>query len=481
MECPRPFGDYMLLEQIATGGMAEVYRARAEGLAGFAKIVVVKHLIRPLMDDQEIVDLFVSEAKIAVELMHVNIVQVFELGLHDGMHFMVLEHLDGLDLARLVSKALPRGPMPIPVALFVAAEVLTALSFAHGRKDRQGKPLEIVHCDISPQNVLVSHSGEVKITDFGISRAAFQARSLHDTLRGKFAYMSPEQIRSKPLDGRSDLFSLAVVLYEVLTGRRLFKRGTREETTEAVKSADVPPVSAYRPEASNGVEVFLSKALSRRADDRYQSADEMLSALREVIVGDGYGASHQDMAAYVREALSDVSELGPHASEVQEAVLVLSMSTVGGRGRLPVGSDWVDGLAGEEVEVWERSEHGALLVWRGQPLEDHAQKALEVAHRVRARLARCEVKVAVGIAPGVTRIHLASGRPPGDWELTGPFYLARWLMNRSGERGRTLVTQRVARWFHGDVGVRQLGTVTIQEDRSISVYEVASARPSSSR
>ena len=150
-----------------------------------------------LADDEEFIDLFIDEAKIAVQLLHVNIVQVFELGEVNGQYFMALEYVHGLDLARLVSRAKNRGAFPLPLALFIVAEVLKALAFAHERRDEKGRPLHIVHCDISPQNILVSFSGEVKITDFGISRAAFQAKSLHDVIRGKYAYMSPEQVEGK--------------------------------------------------------------------------------------------------------------------------------------------------------------------------------------------------------------------------------------------------------------------------------------------
>ncbi len=183
---PQQFGDYHLLEKIATGGMAEVYRARAYGLAGFEKILVIKKVLPSLATDDEFIRLFIDEAKIAVQLLHVNIVQVFELDEVNGQYYMALEYVHGLDLARLVSRAKNRGPFPLPLALFVICEVLKALSFAHNRTDEEGEPLHIVHCDISPQNILVSYAGEVKITDFGISRAAIQAKSLHDVIRGKY-------------------------------------------------------------------------------------------------------------------------------------------------------------------------------------------------------------------------------------------------------------------------------------------------------
>ena len=210
---PQQFGDYHLLEKIATGGMAEVWRARAYGLAGFEKILVIKRVLGSLASDEEFIRLFIDEARIAVQLLHVNIVQVFDLGEVDGTYYMAMEYVHGLDLARLVSRARNHSPFPVPLALFVIAEVLKALQFAHARRDESGNPLRIVHCDISPQNMLISYAGEVKITDFGISRAAFQASGLHDVIRGKYAYMSPEQVDGAVLDGRSDLFSLGIVPY----------------------------------------------------------------------------------------------------------------------------------------------------------------------------------------------------------------------------------------------------------------------------
>ena len=224
---PTQFGDYHLLEKIATGGMAEVWRARSYGLAGFEKILVIKKVLDGLAKDEEFIRLFIDEARISVQLLHVNIVQVFDLNQVDGTYYMAMEYVHGMDLARLVGRSRHHSPFPVELALFVAVEVLKALQFAHARTDDDGNPLKIVHCDISPQNVLISFSGEVKITDFGISRAAFQAKGLHEVVRGKYAYMSPEQVDGLELDGRSDLFSLGILLFELLTGRRLFKGKNR--------------------------------------------------------------------------------------------------------------------------------------------------------------------------------------------------------------------------------------------------------------
>ena len=258
---PGQFGKYHLLEKIATGGMAEVFRARSYGMQGFEKILVIKRILPELGKSEEFVDLFVDEARIAVSLIHVNIVQVFELGEVDGAYYMAMEYVHGLDLARLVSRARKIGPFPVHLACFVIAECLKALQFAHERTDDDGNPLNIVHCDISPQNVLISFAGEVKITDFGISRASFQAEGQQEVIRGKYAYMSPEQVEGKPLDGRSDLFALGIVLYELLTGRRLFKGKNRDETLGRVKRAEVPSPRTFRPELSEAMEDFLLLSL----------------------------------------------------------------------------------------------------------------------------------------------------------------------------------------------------------------------------
>jgi len=301
---PETFGDYHLLEKIATGGMAEVWRARAYGMAGFEKILVIKKVLANLAEDDEFVKLFIDEARIASKLLHVNIVQVFDLGQVTGQYYMAMEYVHGLDLSRLIIRARNLGPFPIPLALFVCGEVLKALQFAHDRTDEQGEALHIVHCDISPQNILISYAGEVKITDFGISRAAFQAESLHKVVRGKYAFMSPEQVEGKQLDGRSDIFSLAIVLYEALTGRRLFKAKSRDETLARVRLAEVPSPRAYRPEISEDLEAFLLRALSRRPEDRFHDAAEMLEVVSALMVREGHRATNNDLAAFLREVIN---------------------------------------------------------------------------------------------------------------------------------------------------------------------------------
>ncbi len=478
---PRQFGDYHLLEKIATGGMAEVYRARAVGLAGFEKILVIKKVLPSLANDDEFIALFIDEAKIAVQLLHVNIVQVFELGEVNGQYFMALEYVHGLDLARLVSRAKNRGPFPLPLALFLTAEVLKALSFAHERHDEQGTPLHIVHCDISPQNVLVSFSGEVKITDFGISRAAFQAKSLHDVIRGKYAYMSPEQVDGRGLDGRSDIFSLGIVLFELLTGRRLFKAKTRDETIARVRRAEVPSPRSYRPEISSDLEGILLKALAARPERRYATAAAMLEDLGVLMVREGHRATNNDLADYVRTVVEDERRSERRTGQLEpSSVVVVACEafppprtlTAPRRSLAQLSSEWTGVLGDAAGEVWEQSDGSMLLCWVGGELRNTLAEALQTIVALKESTQRAGYRLSAGVAPGVARVDPGTRRPGDGWELSGPFYLARWMMNLSAHRGRPLITEVGAKHFDGDLKLSLLGRISILGNRYINLYEV---------
>jgi len=487
---PEEFGPYHLLEKIATGGMAEVWRARAYGMAGFEKILVIKRVLDSLAKDEEFVRLFIDEARIAVHLLHVNIVQVFDLGEVDDKYYMAMEYVHGLDLSRLIARARNLGPFPIPLAMFIAGEVLKALQFAHNRVDEMGEPLDIVHCDISPQNMLISYAGEVKITDFGISRAAFQAKSLHKVVRGKYAYMSPEQVEGKPLDGRTDLFSLAIVLYEALTSRRLFKAKNRDETLARVRRAEVPSPRAYRPEISEELEGFLLKALSRKPDDRFQQASEMLEALSSLMVREGHRATNNDLAAYLKEVIDSAAaaargegahrpKAGSSRTVPPSATVVLAIeasppprSIAAPRTTLAaVTQEWQGIVAEAGGEIWERGDGSMLVVWvaRGG-LRDSISRALNTARSLQQSTLHAGYRLSAGVAPGVARISPDTRRPSEGWELAGPFYLARWMMNLSAHRGRVLLTEVGARTVNEATTL--LGRIPIQGNRYINLYEL---------
>ena len=479
---PRQFGDYHLLEKIATGGMAEVYRARAVGLAGFEKILVIKKVLPSLANDDEFITLFIDEAKIAVQLLHVNIVQVFELGEVNGQYYMALEYVHGLDLARLVSRAKNRGAFPLPLALFIIAEVLKALTFAHGRRDESGQPLRIVHCDISPQNILVSYSGEVKITDFGISRAAFQAKTLHDVIRGKYAYMSPEQVDGRELDGRSDLFSLGIVLFELLTGRRLFKAKTRDETIARVRRAEVPSPRSYRPEVSSDLEGLILKALAARPERRYADAAAMLEDLNVLMVREGHRATNNDLADYVRRIVEDDRARQERRKGALEpsSVVVMALEafppprtlTAPRRTLAQLSQEWSGVIAESGGEVWEQSDGSMLVCWVGGELREQLSTAVGTAITLKASTQRAGYRLSAGVAPGVARVDPSTRRPGERWELAGPFYLARWMMNLSAHRGRPLLTEVGAKQVEGQHQLALLGRISILGNRYINLYEV---------
>jgi len=481
---PQQFGEYHLLEKIATGGMAEVWRARAYGMAGFEKILVIKKILETLTSDDEFIRLFIDEARIAVQLLHVNIVQVFDLGEVDGTYYMAMEYVHGLDLARLVSRAKHVGPFPVALALFVVSEVLKALQFAHERTDEGGEPLRVVHCDISPQNVLVSYAGEVKITDFGISRVAFQAKSLHDVVRGKYAYMSPEQVDGKDLDARTDLFSLGIVLFELLTGRRLFKARTRDETLARVRRAEVPSPRAYRPEISEDLEAIILRALAARRKDRYQDAASMLEDIGVLMVREGHRATNNDVAAYMKDVIEAAGRgrVGPRrdtSSIPPSSVVVVAMEASPPPRSLStpkstmaaLSQEWAGVIGEAGGEVWERAEGSMLVVWPTESsLKDSLGQAVGAAMSLRRVTQRAGYRFSAGVAPGVARVLPDTGRPSEGWELAGPFYLARWMMNLSAHRGRVLLTEVGARQVEGRRSL--LGRISIQGNRYINLDEV---------
>ena len=215
MRHPTKFGKYLLLERIAVGGMAEVFVAKAFGVEGFERLLAIKKILPTMGEDAEFIRMFVDEARIAVQLAHANIVQVLELGKHEERLYIAMEYVSGRDLRQLMERFRKRQEaMPLPQVCLIVAEVCEALDHAHRKRDAQGRPLGIVHRDVSPQNVLVSFEGEVKLIDFGIAKAESRLQKTQSgILKGKFSYMSPEQVKGQPIDGRSDVLACGVLLW----------------------------------------------------------------------------------------------------------------------------------------------------------------------------------------------------------------------------------------------------------------------------
>jgi serine/threonine protein kinase len=283
---PRKFGRYDLLELLAIGGMAEIYRAALTSAEGTHKELVIKRVLPHLAQNREFIEMFIDEARITMPLAHGNIVQVFEFGQVGEDYFLAMEFVRGRNLETVLDRLKTRGEsMPVEVALFIAAECARGLDYAHRFRDAEDRPTGIIHRDISPQNVLIGYQGEVKITDFGIAKARSRIRqTAQGIIRGKACYLSPEQAECLELDGRSDQFSLGVVLYEMLTGLRPYEGETEVATLQKVRQATVDPPRALRPEISKEVEQAILKTLNRDPVERYENAGAFHLVLARALV-----------------------------------------------------------------------------------------------------------------------------------------------------------------------------------------------------
>ena len=299
---PIPFGKYYLLERINVGGMAEVFRAKAYGVEGFERLVAVKRILPNIAEDKEFIRMFIDEAKIAVQLNHANIAQIFDLGVVENHYYIAMEHIHGRDLRAIFDRCRQHGePMPISQACFVTMKVCEGLDYAHNKRDQAGRELNLVHRDVSPQNVLVSFEGEVKLIDFGIAKAAGKGQKTQaGILKGKFSYMSPEQVRGLPIDRRSDVFSCGIVLYELLTGERLFIGESDFSTLEKVRNVEILPPSTYNRRIPDELERIVLKALSKDVEDRYQNAIDLHDELQAFVYTAGEFYSRKDLAAWMK-------------------------------------------------------------------------------------------------------------------------------------------------------------------------------------
>lgn len=283
---PRHLGRYELLTRLATGGMAEVYLARERGVRGLERLVVVKRILPHLAVQPSFVDMFVREARIIARLSHPNVVQIYELAEEDGEFYIVMEYVAGGTLRELLEAT--DHPIPVGVAVSLVSQACRGAHAAHELKDTSGRPLGLVHRDISPHNLMVTRDGCVKLLDFGIAKSTRHG-SLESTdsgtLKGKHSYMSPEQCHHQPLDRRSDVFSLGIVAWELLAGRRLYRRETELATLQAIVDEDAPDIRTVRPDVSPTVAAVLRRALQRNRNLRFPTADELRRTLLEASAG----------------------------------------------------------------------------------------------------------------------------------------------------------------------------------------------------
>jgi tRNA A-37 threonylcarbamoyl transferase component Bud32 len=346
-ELPTTFGKYYLTEKLATGGMAEIYLAKIIGPGGFEKPLVIKQIHPRLSGQRQFVDLFVAEAKTLVTLAHGNIVPVYELGVVDETYFIAMEYIDGPTLYRLTERMAQQDAQMAPaLAAWITARILDGLDYAH----RKGEG--VIHRDLSPRNVMLSRDGEVKLVDFGIAVTLGEAGEGADARSaptGSFPYMSPEQVRRESLTGQTDLFSVGVLAWEMLAGRRLFARADADATLEAVLSDPIPPPSSVRPEVPAKLDEVVMRALQRDRNARWSSAGDMLAPLNKYLYSLDETPGPRDVAALVaRYCAPETRRLPTHVESLP--------------GRAPTGADEPAGAGGPRTAVIPRD-----AATRGKP------------------------------------------------------------------------------------------------------------------
>lgn len=307
------FGDYTLVERIGQGGMAEIWLAKRSGVRGFEKPLAIKKILAKHTEKNAFIDMFVEEAKLTSRLTHQNIVQIYELGAINGEYFIAMEYVAGWDLLRILQRAASsRRPVPAGIAIRIVADACRGLDYAHTAKSADGIPLNIVHFDVSPSNILIGATGSVKVSDFGVARAAMGSGegTANDRFRGKVAYMSPEQLENRAVDRRGDIFSAGIVLYETLTLKRLFRAASDDLTIAAIKKAQIDERLVHHAELPERVKEIIRKALARRAEDRYETAGALADDLEEFLFESRVRVTSRDVAEYVTELFGGQPTVG---------------------------------------------------------------------------------------------------------------------------------------------------------------------------
>ncbi|MCK5800157.1 MAG: serine/threonine protein kinase, partial [Deltaproteobacteria bacterium] len=322
MRRPVVFGNYLLLERVSVGGMAEVFKAKSFGAEGFEKILAIKRILPSMAEDEDFITMFIDEARICGQLSHANIAQIYELGKIENSHFIALEFVWGKDVLQLQNRFRRlRRRMPLPMAALIAEKVCEGLDYAHRRRDAQGVPLEIIHRDVSPQNVLTSYEGEIKIIDFGIAKAkARSSKTQAGVLKGKFGYMSPEQVRGMDLDRRSDIFAIGTVLWEMCAGERLFTGESDFAILDKVRNAIVPSLSSKNPMVTPELEAIVMRALSRDVEARYQWAPEMQEDLQRYLRSQGQPFGSKNVSYALKELFAREYERERASMEKYQAI-----------------------------------------------------------------------------------------------------------------------------------------------------------------
>ncbi len=291
---------YRIVRKIDEGGMGAVFEATSYGTNGFEKIVALKVLREELSRDPEFIDRFVREAKLVADLVHVHIVQIYHFGQTDGRLYIEMEYVHGSDLRALMAAHHEQNlPMPVDLAVYIASRVARGLEYAHRKRDRNGQLLGIVHRDVSPSNVLIAGEGVVKLADFGVAKVVTAGEADDHMLVGKARYMAPEHAEGRPTDPRSDIFSLGIVLWEMLTGRHCIDGDSTSVILENLRTRPIPNVKDFRPEVPDRVATILTRALRQHPSERFLHTGLFADALEQAIYSDGFGPTFVTMAKHL--------------------------------------------------------------------------------------------------------------------------------------------------------------------------------------
>src|SRR3954451_7639516 len=304
---------YRVIEKLASGGMAEVFRAESAGLEGFKKQVAIKRVLPHLSEKKKFISMFLDEARLSAHLSHSNCVQVFDIGVGDNAYFIVMEYVDGSDLKAILETLKKRGrELPVEEAVFISIKICEGLCYAHELADTEGRQFGVVHRDVSPPNVLITKHGEIKIVDFGLAKASSQLeRSEPGIIKGKFSYLSPEAALGKEVDHRTDIFAVGIILWEMLSGRRLFMGDSDFATVKLVQQAVVPSISKINTKVPPELEQIIMKALARDPVQRFRSAREFAIALNEFLYHQGRPVGSFSIATLVQSTLKERQRVRP--------------------------------------------------------------------------------------------------------------------------------------------------------------------------
>jgi serine/threonine protein kinase len=321
---PERFGRYILLDRINVGGMAEVFRGKTIGVEGFERMVALKRILPSVSSDPDFIEMFVDEAKIAVQLQHANIAQTYDLGKVGEQYYIAMEYVRGVDLKTIWDRSRRRQRLlPIAMSAYVVQKIAEGLDFAHRKTDDAGVSLELVHRDVSPHNILCSFDGEVKLIDFGIAKVAHKvSKTQAGALKGKFGYMSPEQIRGIDLDRRTDVFACGTVLYELLVGHRAFKGGNDFSILERIRKVDFVPPRQINHSLDPQLERIILRALEKDPKDRYPWASDLAGDLQRYLFESGQSFGRTELVAYMQQHFAAEQEDERQRQERYKAVAI---------------------------------------------------------------------------------------------------------------------------------------------------------------